>query len=252
VRLIHFAAVCFLAAGTALAASNDEIEVYDDAINRPGETGLDVHTNYVVSGVRTPAWQGDDPANHSFRVTPEFSRGLPGNFEAGAYLPLFLRDGNGTGYIEGAKARLKYLSAPADSAFFWGINGEIGRVSLRSAEQNWNLEVRPILGYRFGKIKVSVNPILDWGISGNGNNVPVFAPAARAVYALGQDLSVGLEHYAVLGKTNAILPQEQQSQVTYAVLDTEVAKHSVEFGIGKGWTGNSDPWTIKTIIGSSF
>lgn len=62
-----------LLAKAALAASNDEIQVYNDAINKPSEFGLDLHMNYVLSGQASPAWPGDAPSNHSFRLTPEFS-----------------------------------------------------------------------------------------------------------------------------------------------------------------------------------
>ncbi len=39
----------------ANAASADEIQVYDDAINKSGELNIDVHMNYVVSGIKDSA-----------------------------------------------------------------------------------------------------------------------------------------------------------------------------------------------------
>jgi len=236
-----------LLTGNALASSGDEIQVYDDAIGKPGEIGLDIHANYVPSGKKTPDWGGDAPSHHSFRVTPEFNFGLTETLEAGLYLP-FLRESNGDSHLEGAKVRLKYLTAPKDSAYFWGLNGELGHVSLRSAVQRWNLEVRPIIGYKINKWQFTVNPILGFELSGTHSNVPEFEPAVRASYELHEDLSVSLEHYAGLGPLNNIAPYSEQSHITYVVVDTLVAGHNVDFGVGKGWNANSDKWTIKAII----
>lgn len=237
-----------LVSAQARGASNDEIQVYDDAINTPGQWGLDTHVNYVASGIKTPEWPGDAPSNHSFRVTPEFSYGLTSEWELGAYLP-FLRTGDGMGYLEGGKVRAKYLAPSEGQAFYWGINQELGWVSLRSAEQHWNMEIRPILGYRTGHWNLTVNPIVELGLSGPGGPVADFSPAARASYALNPTLSLGVEHYAELGQIPNLEPYGQQSQVTYLVMDAEAGGLAINFGVGRGWTGASDRWTIKSIIG---
>ena len=236
-----------LLTGAALASSDDEIQVYDDAIGKPGEIGLDIHTNYVPSGAKTPAWPRDAPSDHSFRVTPEFNFGLTETLEAGLYLP-FLRESNGSNHLEGAKVRLKYLSAPKNSPYYLGLNGELGHVSIRSAEQRWNLEVRPIIGYKIDKWQFTLNPILGFVLSGEHSNVPEFSPAVRASYELKEDLSFSLEHYAGLGQLNNIVPYSQQTHNTFVVVDAVVAGHNVDFGVGKGWNANSDKWTVKAII----
>lgn len=240
-----------LLAGAALASSSDEIQVYDDEINKPGQVGLELHTNYVSSGAKTPAWPGDAPSDHSLRVTPEFSYGLTDTLEAGAYLPL-LRESNGDSHLEGAKLRLKYISAPKDAPYYWGLNWELGRVTFRSAEQHWNMELRPIMGYKINKWQFAVNPMLEFALSGTHSNVPDFSPAVRASYELKEELSVSLEHYAGLGPLNNIAPYSQQTQNTYAVVDTVIAGYNVDFGVGKGWNANSDKWTIKAIINVPF
>ncbi len=241
-----------LSAETVRAASNDEIQVYDDSINKPGQWGLDLHTNYVVAGQTVPSWVGDAPSSHSLRLTPEFSYGLTDTWEVGAYMAPFLRTQEGTNYVEGAKVRVKYISAPEGSAFYWGLNNEIGRVSLRSAQQNWNLEIRPILGYRSEKWHFTVNPILEWPLSGPRNGDIDFAPAMRLSYEIHETLTFGIEHYAGLGYLSHISPYAQQTQNTYLVMDTEVAGHAIDLGIGKGWNADSDRWTIKGIFSSRF
>lgn len=245
------AVVSVIGSTEALGASNDEIQVYDDTINKPGEWGLDTHINYVAFGIKTPDWQGDAPSNHSFRVTPEFSYGLTSEWELGAYLP-FLRTGNGASFLEGGKVRAKYIAPSEGQAFYWGMNEELGWVSLRSAPQHWNLEVRPILGYRTGNWNLAFNPIVDVGLSGPGGSVADFSPAARASYAVTNTLSLGVEHYAEFGQIPSLLPYDQQSQVTYLVMDVEAAGLAINFGIGRGWNASSDHWIAKTIIGTRF
>jgi hypothetical protein len=235
----------------ARAASNDEIQVYDDAINKPGEWGLDTHLNYVASGITVPAWPGDAPSNHSFRATPELSYGVDGRWELGAYLPL-LRTGSGANDIEGGKVRVKYMAPSDGGAFYWGINQELGWVSLRSAEQHWNVEIRPILGYRTGCWNLTLNPIIGIELNGPNGEIPDFSPAVRASCALGKTFSLGVEHYAGLGKLEHISPWAQQSQNTYLVMDTELAGYAINFGVGKGWNASSDRWTVKAIIGARF
>ena len=67
-------------------AAPEEMQVYRDEMDTPGQFGLDLHTNYVVSGDNIPAYPGAVSPVHLFRLTPEFSYGLTHSFELGAYL----------------------------------------------------------------------------------------------------------------------------------------------------------------------
>jgi hypothetical protein len=159
-----------------------------------------------------------------------------------------LRDATGQNDFDGAKIRLKYIDAPIDSAFYWGMNEELGRTSLRATPQNWNLEVRPILGYRYHRFKITVNPILDFALSGTVSSVPSFNPATRLAYRMADDLTIGVEHYSGMGLLNNIQPSSMQTQNTYLILDTHMDRFPLELGIGRGWTNYSDKLTIKAIF----
>ena len=69
-------------------AINDEIQVYTDDINEPGERGLELHVNTTPRGRKTPEYPGDLPPYRGLRLTPEFSWGLTKTLEAGLYLPM--------------------------------------------------------------------------------------------------------------------------------------------------------------------
>lgn len=236
---------------SAHAASSDEIQVYTDSINQPGAVGLELHTNFVVEGDRFPAYQGDIPSQHLLRVTPEFSYGLSKFLEAGLYLPA-ARGEDGSIYLDGWRTRLKFLSKFADDRFFVGLNCEYGRVSKRLEESNWNLELRPIVGFRSYPWLVSFNPVLGWKLSGVERASPTFSPELKLQYAVTEKVGVGIEHYTELGEITHMLPLSEQGQVLYAVLDITKVFLPINLGIGRRLTAASDEWVIKAIFNVSL
>lgn len=231
----------------ALAASSDEIQVYDDAINKPGEASVDLHMNYVPSGVRVPAYSGEIPAHHDFRITPEFGYGLTKNWEAGFYLPV-IRAASGDWHVEGAKVRLKYMADNPEQGFYWGINGELGASSHRTEESNWNLEIRPIIGYKTENWNLTLNPILGLALSGN-THTPDFSPALKVSRKVAEKTWINVEHYSEFGAVNDMRSLVQE---TYLTMDTEVFGHDINVGIGHGWTAGSNDWTLKAIFNLPF
>ena len=96
------------AAAPALAGP-EEIQVYMNELDAPGEIGLDIHSNYVLSGDRVGDYLGEQQSVHRLRITPEFSYGLTNNLELGAYLPLATGDGHVRFGLDGVKFRLKCI-----------------------------------------------------------------------------------------------------------------------------------------------
>src|SRR5881409_1937840 len=118
---------CVIAPGTATAALSDEIQVYTDDINAPGEYGLELHVNTTPSGRTTPDYPGEAVPNHGLRITPEFSYGITKTWEAGLYIPTN-RDVSGRFDVAGAKLRLKWLPIRGDDetgGWFLGANAEL-------------------------------------------------------------------------------------------------------------------------------
>jgi len=74
-RIVVMAGLSCALNGSAWAAP-EEIQVYLDELNAPGQLGLDLHSYYVMAGAGTAAYSGAQPALHVFRLTPEFSYGL--------------------------------------------------------------------------------------------------------------------------------------------------------------------------------
>lgn len=236
-------ALAMVASTEVMAASSDEIQVYDEAINKEGEFNVDIHMNYVPSGPQMPAYDGEIPSYHNFRMTPEFGYGLSNNLEAGLYVP-FIRDADGLWYSELAKLRLKYIGDNRELGFYWGINGELGASTIRTAEQRWNLEFRPILGYKSADWNLTVNPILGFALSGN-SHIPGFSPSVKISRKATEKTWLNIEHYADFGNTNRML---SLSQETYLTADSEIFGHDFHFGVGHDWLGEPQNWIIKSIF----
>ena len=245
--LIVFAVVAPIDA----AAAPEEIQVYTDDVNDPGEFALEMHVNYVLEGLRAPSYAGQLPTHHVLQMTPEFSYGFAKNWDAGLYL-LSTVGPDGNFYGNGAKVRVKYI-APSRGGFFWGLNMELGRTSKRVTESNMNVELRPIIGWRGDKWLVSFNPIIGAAVSGDVTREPSFSPALKVARIVGEGVQLGFEHYADLGGIHHIPAFNQQDHTFYGVVDIERKSFALNFGIGRAVTGGTaDKWVAKMIIGIPF
>ena len=224
----------------------DEIQVYTDDLEAPGERGIELHVNTTPRGRTRPDYPGEVVPQHALRITPEISWGLTRNWDAGVYLP-FVRSAEGADFFAGPRLRLKWLPLrPPQGAggVFAGINGELAFVQQRFEEARRTAEIRPILGYRGETWLFSFNPIVTADLAGTDKGVLMFAPAAKLSRSLSQGTALGVEYYSELGRLSHFAPRAEQSHTLFAVLDTE----HLNFGIGRGLTGAADRWTIKAIF----
>ena len=248
--LVVGAALGLFAAAPCRAAS-EEIQVYMDDLSAPGQFGLDVHNNFVISGTGAPTYPGELPARHVYRLTPEFYLGLTKTLELGLYL-LTTKGPQDNGRIEGGKMRLKYIAPhDAEAGFFWGLNLEAGRTSTRVSEMPWNAQLKGIMGYRSGPWTVAVNPNLDWSLSRHGG--PVMASMdMKVAYAMASKTSIGFESYNELGPLSHLQALNRNSKTLYAVIDQEIGGIDINAGIGRGLTDDADRWVLKFIVGTHF
>lgn len=241
-------AVCGLLACSAESyAQTDEIQVYDASIASQGIFNLTWHNNYTVSGSRSPAFPGGLTPDHSLNGVTEWAYGVTEWFEAGLYLPLYSASSSGALTYNGFKLRTLFVvpNAPARS-FFYGVNLEFSDNTRHWESSAFTSEIRPIIGWRSGRVDFIVNPILDYtsaGISGLD-----FAPALRLAYGVSPSVSLAAEEYADLGPLRRLLPAQQQSHLLYAVLDQKIHGTEIELGAGFGLTRASDGLILKLIL----
>ncbi len=248
IRLLAASLMVLIA--TPAAAEPEEIQIYMDEMNAPGDVGLDTHVNYAATGTWSPDYPGQQSSLHRLRITPEFSYGLTSRLEAGLYLPLATVDAQGRLGVYGIKGRLKYLVAGDAAGRWWyGANLEIGHVARALDINPWNAELKGIVGTRRGRWTLAANVNLDAVVSG-----PVHAPVSvdvdsRIAYAVTRKLTLGLESYNGMGDLKALGHLGQSEQTLFLTMDHPIGRWDLNLGIGRGYAANPDRLIVKAIIG---
>jgi hypothetical protein len=237
---------------TSASAIQDEIQVYTDDVNAPGEYGLETHINTTPRGRRTPDYPGEVPPYRGVRLTPEFSRGLAENIDAGLYLPT-ATDADGKFYAGSYKLRLKWIPLrSADGGWYFGSNHELGWLKREYSDARREYELRVIGGYRASGWLVGANAILGWGLTPGYRGSPETSMAWKAVKSVSHGVALGAEYYQELGTWASRLPRELQARTLYMIFEIERPKWGLNFGIGHGLTPATDNWTLKAILEHSF
>ncbi len=250
-HFISALAICGICATLARAAP-DEIQVYTEEMNAPGEFGLEQHLNYTIRGTQTPDYPGQMAAHHVLQITPEFSYGLTNTLEAGLYVPIAITSAGDT-FLNGLRLRLKYIAPRRDDeSMFYGMNVEVGRDSGRTSDSISGMELRPIIGYRDAQWLLSFNPILNVGLAASVSRQPQFEPALKLTHRVSAEMCAGFEYYGEYGSLSRLSPADQRSHTVYAVFDVETAGLDVNFGIGRGFVNAGDEWVAKGIIALPF
>lgn len=237
-------------AGLPAHAVTDEIQVYTDEINAPGERGLELHLNTTPRGRRTPDYAGELPPHHGLRVTPEFSWGLTETLEAGLYVPM-ATSAEGNLYLGGAKVRMKWLPLKKDGWYF-GMNGELSNQTLKFSESHISTELRIMMGWRNDDWLVGLNPIFGWGLTKGYRGAPETELAYKLGRRVAEGISLGFEYYNGMGKLHQRLPSDQQERSLFLVMDFERDPWVFNVGVGHGLNNASDDWTIKAIFEIPF
>jgi hypothetical protein len=241
---------CLLVTSVAAhAALQDEIQVYDDAINAKGEYSLELHLNTTPNGIKTGNYNGEVLTNGNTRITPEFAYGLGNGFELGLYLNTVVN--NGRWDYAGYKARLKWLPILEKDGypFFAGVNVEVGNVLYQYDQSRYGAEARFILGKHVDKWLFVVNPIFGHALSQPYRTEgPNFAMAARVSRDVTPELALGVEYYSDIGLINQTIAYQQTGQAAFLMMYWDGKPFSFQFGVGKGLTQNTDSLTVKGII----
>ena len=252
-KSVVFILIC-ICSGLVHASLQDEIQVYTDDINAPGEWGVEMHINSTPKGISQPSYSGEIMNHHGLRLTPEISYGLTKTLEAGLYIPL-VRGSDGKLYAAGGKVRLKWLPLQAadSGGFFGGINVELSQVKPQFSQSAQSVEMRNILGWKNSQWLVAVNPIFGWDVSpGYTHHSPEFTLATKVARSVTESVALGFEYYNGRGRVNDTLASSLQDKTVFLVMDYEGKPFNFNFGVGKGITSASDTWTIKGIVDVPF
>ena len=245
-RVLLLSSLLLLASAPAFAVT-DEIQVYTGEAMAVGEVGLTLHNNYTFDGLKTPDFPGGLVDNRAYSSVAEWALGVTPWFEAGLYLPLFSHSSNQSWTYNGFKLRALFVQPDnGDKDFYYGVNFEFSWNEKHWDQQVNTGEIRPIIGYHFGPVSLTVNPILDNNYKGVA--ALDFAPSTRLDYTINPDWTIAVEEYDDFGELRGFMPADQQSHQLFAVFDHSIGPLSIEGGVGFGLTKATDNVTFKLIL----
>jgi len=252
-KTILIVAVLLCGSIAAKAQDNYEIQVYGSETVAPGATMLELHSNYTIDGSKATE-NGVYATHHILHETVEITHGFNNYFEVGFYFFNAIGSADRTNYV-GSHIRPR-IRVPDNWHWPVGVSLSVegGYQKLQYSEDDWSLEIRPIVDKTIGKFYISFNPTFDKSLHGlNSNSGFVFSPNLKGNYNLSKVWDVGLEYYGAVGGLFSFLPFQQQEHQLFAAADVDFSPDwELNFGYGLGFTNATDNGIAKVILGYRF
>lgn len=255
-RLLPAALVVWMATPSPDTCAQDlfEIQVYPYQTVEPGRTMVEIHTNYFPSGT-TDAAPGEFATNHQAHVTLEVTHGFTPYFECAGYLVTAAHVPNEGGRFAGARIRPRFRFPEFPRfPFKVSLSFELGFNRSEFEANTRTLEIRPILEREDGRLYLSINPDLSKALKGPDSDLgPDFEPGVKVAWSVTPLVAAGVEYYGATGPINHFEPRGQQRHMVFPTIDLDVSPDwELNFAVGRGLTGVSEHWIVKTIVGYKF
>lgn len=242
-----------LAAGALLAQENYEIQVYGSETVKPGNTMVELHSNFTFSGTKKVI-DGMFPTQHALHETLEITHGFNDWFETGFYV--FMSENRGYGYQWVGDHIRPRVRAPESWKLPVGLSlsAEVGYQRAQYSPDTWSLELRPIVDKKLGKVYLAFNPTLDRSFHGPGVSQGLtFSPNVKVAYDVTKKVQFGIEYYGSLGRIDSFDPIHEQQQQIIPSFDVDFAENwEFNIGMGVGMTSQTDHLILKMIVGRRF
>ena len=228
-----------------------ELEVYSYVTVPRSAWELEAHLNYTADG--TTSFDGPvAPTEHQGHLVLELTRGITNHWEVAAYMLSAYRPGLGFEYA-GARMRTSVRSPES-----WGLPVDLSLAAelelTRAAydENTAGLEITPILGRRFGRVRIDFNPVLERGLRGRGGEDAEgweFEPKGRVSVTLSRVVDLSVEYYGKTGLLGSTLPGNQQVHQFYPSVDLKLGDDLViDVGVGFGTTPAGNRLVFKSYV----
>jgi hypothetical protein len=248
-------AVALLLLGNCPASCQDnyEIQVYSSETVAKHHTLVELHSNFTFDGTKQMT-NKVLPTNHMLHETVEITHGFTSFFELGFYFFNAIGDDHRTSYV-GSHIRPRVM---VPKTWNWpvglSLSLEAGYQKREYSEDDWSLEIRPIIDKQIGDLYLSFNPVFDKSFHGvNKNAGYVFSPNAKAAYNITKVVSSGFEYYGAFGPLNNIPPALDQGHQLFLAMDLAWSPEwEFNCGYGLGFTNSTDNAIFKVILGYRF
>jgi hypothetical protein len=247
-----FLTLCFCLAA-AHAQNNYEVQVYGSELVKPGDTMVELHSNFTINGFKTVV-DGVLPDNHAEHETVEITHGFNEWFETGFYIFTSIQPDGGWYYV-GSHIRPRF-AVPEKYHLPVGISisNEIGWQRPNFSLDTWTWEMRPIVDKKMGRFYWAFNPTLDKSL--HGPEQPrgfQFSPNLKGSYDVTKRVAMGVEYYGSYGPVTGFDPVRDQFQQIIPAVDVDFGKNwEFNFGVGMGVTQSTERLLVKMILGYRF
>ena len=238
---------------SASAQNNYEIQVYEYETVPPGDTMVELHSNFTAEGSKTVI-DGVLPSNHAEHETVEITQGITPWFETALYIFTSIQPDGGWQWV-GDHIRPRFR---IPESWHWpvgvSLSQEIGYQRRQFSTDTWTWEIRPIVDKKIGPWYLSFNPSVDRSWHGLSVNKGVeFSPNVKISYDITKRIAGGLEYYGSYGSITGFDPLREQQQQFFPTIDIDFGPQwEFNFGVGVGATASTDHLIIKCIIGRRF
>jgi len=249
----NWLSVVMVAPIVCVAQDNYEIQIYSSETVPIGYTMVELHSNYTFDGTKQTT-EGILPSNHVFHETIEITHGWTPWFETGFYIFNAIGSENCTSYV-GSHIRPRVM---VPKMWRWpvgiSLSVEVGYQKPQYSQDDWTLEIRPIIDKQISKLYLSFNPTFDKSLHGVNKNIGyVFSPNFKAAYNITKIVAIGPEYYGSIGPLNDFLPYQSQQQQLFLAVDFDwSADWELNVGYGWGFTQSTDNAIFKVILGYRF
>ena len=244
---IFLTAAFGLAAFFASAQADNEIQVYASPTIGKGRTIFELHSNYTFKGSK---WLPDPKSARWLNETLEITHGFGRDFELGFYTFTAVAPDGRFHYL-GNQLRPR-VTVPESWKWAVGASLSLEFGFFRPHTDSsfiWQGEVRPIIDKSFGNWYFSINPNIDFVVSGDEKGAGL-SPQFKTVYTAGKIWGLGLEYYAGLGNFSNMLPLKEQEHLLGPMLDLYVHPDwEIQTGLLFGLTDNSNQRVLKLLLG---
>ncbi len=235
------------------AQDNYEIQVYGSDTVPPGQTMVELHSNFTLDGENQTV-NGVLPSNHALHETLEITEGITPWFETGFYVFSSVQPGHGWQWV-GDHIRPR-VRVPDEWRWPVGVSlsTEVGYQRRAYSEDTWDWELRPIIDKQLGRWYLAVNPAFEKSLHGlNSAGGWQFAPSAKVSFDVTKVVALGVEYYSSLGEITQFAGWNDQQNAIFPTLDLNLSpKWEFNFGVGFGLTRSTDDLLVKLILGRRF
>ena len=255
-RILAAVALSILCVAPVAAQENYEIQVYPSKTADPKTTLFELHSNFTGSGSRLKSGFVL-PTNNALHETLEVTHGFNDVFELGFYI--FTSQNPGTGYqFVGTHIRPR-IRAPESWKLPVGLSlsTEFGPTDKKFDENEWGIELRPIIDQELGNFYWSFNPNIEWALkgpdAGHGIDGMTFNPNLKLAWKLDPKYAAGVEYYATTGTLTRMAASTEQQHMLYPSLDFFFSEDwELNMGYGFRVAGSGDQNIFKVILGRRF